>query len=73
MIRRDLKEYRRPYESMLMSTVNYLRVVGCEHVAAKRAKQQEKPMNACLYNNKLINKPPKITNSTSTDVLFEGA
>ena len=36
-------------------------------------KQQEKSMKACLYNNKLINKPPKIANSTSTDVTFGGA
>ena len=26
---------------MLMSTVNYLRVVGCEHVAAKREEGNE--------------------------------
>ena len=30
-------------------------------------------MKAYLYNNKFINKPPKITNSTSTDVTFGGA
>ena len=36
-------------------------------------KQQEKPMKAHLYNNKLTNKLPKITNSTSIDVIFKGA
>ena len=30
-------------------------------------------MKAYIYNNKLINKPPKVTNSTSTDVTFGGA
>ena len=30
-------------------------------------------MKAYLYNNKSINKPLKITNSTSTDVTFGGA
>ena len=30
-------------------------------------------MQAYLYNNELIYKPPKITNNTSTDVTFEGA
>ena len=69
---------------MLMPPVNYLRVVGCEHVAAKGVERNEgyrighrssksKPMKAYLYNSKLINKPPKITNSTSTDVTFRGA
>ena len=65
-----------------MPTVNYLRVVGCEHIAAKGvqrnkeklqdrpSKQQEKPMKAQLCNNKLRNQLPKITNSTSTDVTF---
>ena len=70
---------------MLIATVNYLRVVDCEHVAAKRVernegrlqdkppKQQEKPMKAYLCNNKLKNQSPKITNSTSTDVSFGDA
>ena len=68
-----------------MSTVNYIRVVGCDHVAAKGAernerrlqdrppKQQEKPMKTYLCNNKLRNQPPKITKSTSTDETFGGA
>ena len=68
-----------------MPTVNYLRVVGCDHVAAKGVernegklqdrppKQQEEPMKTYLCNNKLRNQPPKITNSTSTDVTFGGA
>ena len=36
-------------------------------------KQQEKSMKAYLCKNKLRNKPPEITNSTSTDVTFGGA
>ena len=68
-----------------MPPVNYLRVVGCEHIAAKGVeknkqrlqdrlpKQQAKPMKVYLCTNKLRNQPPKITNSTSTDVTFEGA
>ena len=68
-----------------MPTGNYLRVVGCEHVAAKGEernegrlqdgppKQQENPMKVYLCNNALRNQPPKITNSTSTDVTFGGA
>ena len=68
-----------------MPTVNYLRVVGCDHVAAKGAernegrlqdrppKQQEKPMKTYLCINKLRYQDPKITNSTSTDVTFGGA
>ena len=65
-----------------MPPVNYLRVVGCEYVAAKGVERNEgyrishrsskKPMNAHLYN-KLINNPPKIANSTSTDVTLRGA
>ena len=35
-------------------------------------KQQEKPMKVYLYNNEL-RKPPKITNSTSTDTSFGSA
>ena len=70
---------------MLMPTVNYLLVVGCDHVAAKRAvrnegrlqdrpqKYQEKPMKTYLCNNKLGNQSPKITNSTRTDVTIGGA
>ena len=68
-----------------MPTVNYLGVIGCEHVAAKGVegiegrledrppKKQEKLMKAYLCINKLRNQPLKITNSTSTDVTFGGA
>ena len=41
VIRRDLKEYRKQQESMLMPPVNYLRVVGCEHVAEKGVERIE--------------------------------
>ena len=70
---------------MLMPTVNYLLVVGCEHVEAKGVerneerlqdrppKQQKKPMKVYLCNNKLRNQPPKKTNSTSTAVTSESA
>ena len=68
-----------------MPTVNYLRFLGCELVAAKGVdgnegrledrppKQQDKPIKAYLRKNKLRNQPPKITNSTSTDVTSGGA
>ena len=67
-----------------MPTVNYLRVVGCKHIAAnevenegrlqdRSSKQQEKLMKIYLCNNKLLNKPPEITNSTSTDFTFGSA
>ena len=53
---------------MLMPTVNYLRVIGCEHVAVKGVERdegrlqdrppnsQEKFMKAYLDNNKLTRK-----------------
>ena len=36
-------------------------------------RSSKKPMKAYLYNDNLINKPPKLTNITSTDVTFGGA
>ena len=41
MIGRDLQEYRRPQESMLIPTVNHLRVVGCENVSARRDERKK--------------------------------
>ena len=39
----------------------------------KATKAAREAIKAYLYNNNLINKRPKITNSTCTDVIFEGA
>ena len=62
-----------------MPTVNYLRIVGSDHVAAKGAERNEgyrkgyRSSTRLPINNELENKPPKITNSTSTGVSFGGA
>ena len=62
-----------------MSTVNYLRVIGCTHDAAKhnedlqdRPPKQQEETYVDLHIHQLT-KPLKMTNSTSTDVIFTGA
>ena len=62
-----------------MRTVNYLRVTDCTHDAAKHneglqdrpQKQQEKPYVGLPIQQ--LTEPLKMTNSTSTDVIFTGA
>ena len=61
-----------------MPTANYLLVIGCKHDAANRndsyrkdhRSDKQKLMNVYLYTNQ-IQKPTKMTNSTSTDVISE--
>ena len=68
---------------MLMHTANYLRIVGWEHDAIKRAEKseaREKAIEAAreVYEGipiqqSTINKPPKMKNSTNTDVTYGDA
>ena len=39
--KRNKKGYKRNMKGMLIPTVNYLRVVGCEHDVAKRTESNE--------------------------------
>ena len=62
-----------------MRTVNYLRVIECTHDAAKyneelqdRPRKQQEETHVGLPIHQLT-KPLKMTNSTSTDVIFTGA
>ena len=62
-----------------MRTVNYLRVIDCTHDAAKYTKElqdrtpkQQEETYVDLPIQQLA-KPLKMTNSTSTDVIFTGA
>ena len=62
-----------------MRTFNYLRVVDCTHDAAKyneelqdRPPKQQEETYVDLPTHQLT-KPLKMTNSTSTDVIFTGA
>ena len=67
-----------------MPTVNYFRIVGWERDAVKRAERNEgyrKGHEAAweiyvwrpTYITMSQKEPPKITNSTSTDITFGGA
>ena len=61
-----------------MPTINYLRV-DCEHDAANRNEnyrqdhQTDKKRMRPTYIPINLNKPPNMTNNTSTDVIFEGS
>ena len=63
-----------------MPIASYLRVIGCEHDAATCNESYRKDLRkgkmkltkAYLYTKPLI-KVPKMTISTSTDVIFRGA
>ena len=64
---------------MLMLTVNYLQVTACDYDAVKRhkiyRKNHESSKGKPMHNYVPINyhKPPKNTNSTSTDAIPGGA
>ena len=64
-----------------MHTVSYLRVVGCEHVTAKRAERKaigetteaaKEVYEDLPVQQSIISKPPQTTNSTSADVTYGG-
>ena len=61
-------------ESMLEGTVNYLQFVASTLDAAKQTEEpQDRPPKQHEEAIKMRNKPPKVTNSTSTDVTSGGA
>ena len=66
VICRDLKQYWMLWKSMFMLTINYLKVIGCEYIAAKE-----------LYVIKVARETLWISaykpnDNNGTDVTFEG-
>ena len=63
-------------ERILKTTVNYLRVIDCEHGVANRNESYRKDHqsgNRNVYVSFNLHKNPKMTNSTYTNVIFKSA